>query len=121
MNFWRRALILGLAAAAPGACTDPGPPDDTPLAHLNADLAALRAFPSPKVTSACAAALRELNSTRQGIDDQQQRGKTVDPVDLDVLQSDQDEAEAACHPEAVRLCQAAVDPAATKACSLVAR
>ena len=79
----------------------------------------MRAFPSPKVTTRCATALRELGSARQAVTDQQQQAKPVDPVSLDVLQSDQEEAETACHPDAVRLCQAPVDQAATKACGLV--
>jgi hypothetical protein len=119
INRWLPALIAVLAVAALAACTQPASPPDTPAAHLDDDLAAMRAFPSPKVTTRCAAALRELSSARQEITDQQQRAKPVDPVSLDVLQSDQEEAEASCHPDAVRLCQAPVDPAAAKACGLV--
>lgn len=119
INAWRRVPIAWLAVAALASCTQPASPPDTPVARLNADLAAMRAFPSPKVTARCAAALRELSSARQAIADQQQTAKPVDPVSLDVLQSDQEEAETSCHPDAVRLCQAPVDQAATKACALL--
>jgi hypothetical protein len=119
IHAWQRALIAGMAVAALAACTQPSSPPDTPVAHLNADLAAMRAFPSPKVTTRCATALRELGSARKAVTDQQQQAKPVDPVSLDVLQSDQEEAETSCHPDAVRLCQAPVDQAATKACGLV--
>jgi hypothetical protein len=117
INAWRRVPIAWLAVAALASCTQPVSPPDTPVARLNADLAAMRAFPSPKVTARCAAALRELSSARQAIADQQQTAKPVDPVSLDVLQSDQEEAETSCHPDAVRLCQVPVDQAATKACA----
>jgi hypothetical protein len=112
---WRRALIPLLAAAAGAACTPSSPPDPT-LLHLGADLTAMRAFPSVRVSTRCADKLRELSTTRKEILALQQRGKTADPVSLDVLQSDQDEAESFCHPDAVRLCQAPPNPAAAKAC-----
>jgi hypothetical protein len=106
----------GLSLA--GCATSNGPPD-TPLAHLRVDLAAIRAAPSAKITPRCLAALQQLSSISKDIAALQQRDKPVDPVSDDVLQSDQDEAEAACHPDAVRICQAPADPNAERACAEV--
>ncbi|HEY1413485.1 MAG TPA: hypothetical protein VGF36_15165 [Rhodopila sp.] len=119
MNFWRRRLILGLATAFLAGCTQSNRPPDTPLAHLSADVAAMKNFPTARITARCGAALQELASTVNDINKMDQRGKPVDAISRDVLENDQVEAEKACHPEAVRLCQAPTTPEATRACSRV--
>jgi hypothetical protein len=118
-NVWLHLSILGLALAGTAslsACSGSAGPPDTPLAHLRADLSAMRATPSATVSTGCAAALRELTSTSKTVAALQQQGKPVDAVTNDVLQSDQDEAEQACHPDAVRLCRTPANPAMTQAC-----
>jgi hypothetical protein len=119
MNFWRRRLILGLSTALLAACTQSNRPPDTSLAHLSADVAAMKNFPSGVISGRCGAALRELGATVNDINATQRQGKPVDAVSRDVLENDQDEAEKACHPDAVRLCQAPTTPQATRACSRV--
>jgi hypothetical protein len=111
-------FVLTLVAASMTACAQPDPVD-TPLGRLRADVDAMKAFPSASVSHGCAAALRELTSTANDIQALQQRGKAVDPVSEDVLQSNQSEAEKARHPDALRVCQAPDSPAAATACSRV--
>jgi hypothetical protein len=119
MNFWRCRLILGLTTACLAACTQSNRPPDTPLAHLTADVAAMKNFPAARISARCGAALQELASTVKDINQMDQRGKPVDAISSDVLENDQVEAEAACHADAVRLCQTATTPEATRACSRV--
>jgi hypothetical protein len=116
MNVPGRRLIFGLVPAFLAACTQPNRPPDTPLAHLSADVGAMKAFPTAKISPRCDTALRELTSKVKDITALEQQGKAVDAVSRDVLESDQDEAEEACHSDAVRLCQAPAPPEATQAC-----
>jgi hypothetical protein len=116
MNVLGRQLIFGVVSAFLAACTQSNRPPDTPLAHLSADVDAMKAFPSGTISPRCSAALRELTSKVKDITALEQQGKAVDAVSRDVLESDQDEAEEACHPDAVRLCQAPAPPEATLAC-----
>jgi hypothetical protein len=119
MNLVWRWLVLGLTATSLAACTHPNSVPDTPLAQLSADVAAMKAFPSATISRRCDAALRDLTAKVKDIAALEQRGKGVDAVSSDVLESDQNEAEAACHPDAVRICQAPASPEATRACSRV--
>ncbi|HEY0184890.1 MAG TPA: hypothetical protein VGC09_18980 [Rhodopila sp.] len=116
----RDALAPGLAAALLVACTT-SPPPDTPVARLRADLQALKAFPSAPISRPCSNALQELTATMNAVTALRQSGKPIDPVTGDVLQSDQSEAETACHPDAVRVCQAPDSPAAMEVCRHVKR
>ncbi len=113
-------VVCGLIAASLAACTA-SPPADTPVGRLRADVAAMKAFPSAPISRPCADALKELTSTVNAITALRQSGKPVDPVTGDVLQSDQNEAETACHPDAVGVCQAPDSRAAIETCSHVAR
>ena len=116
MNFRRCWPALGLAVACLAACAPSGAPPDTPVAHLSADVTAMKAFPGATISPTCAAALRELTSKVKAIRALQQQEKPVDAVTNDVLQSDQDQAEAACHPDALRICRTPATVQQTQAC-----
>ncbi|HET6306291.1 MAG TPA: hypothetical protein VFG12_03850 [Rhodopila sp.] len=116
MQFRRFWPVLGLTTAALAACAPTAAPTDTPVARLTADVTAMKAFPGAKIDPRCASALRELTAKVRAVKALEDQGKPVDDVSNDVLTSDQNEAETLCHPEAVRLCQAASSPQAQQAC-----
>jgi hypothetical protein len=119
MNFRRFWPVLGLTTVALAACAPTAAPTDTPVAQLSADVAAMKAFPGAKIDPRCASALRALTAKVREVKALEDQDKPADPVSNDVLASDQDEAETLCHPEAVRLCQAAATPQAQQACARV--
>jgi hypothetical protein len=116
MNFRRCWLVLGVTAVSLAACAPSAAPPDTPITHLSADVAAMKASPATTISPGCAAALQELTSQVKDINAIQQQGKPVDAVSTDVLESDQDQAEAVCHPDAVRICRTPATPEAARAC-----
>jgi hypothetical protein len=120
MNSTRCWPVFGLATAVLAACAPSRLPPDTPVARLSADVVAMKTFPAATISPGCAAALHELTSKVQDIKALQRQGKPVDAVSNDVLESDQDAAEEACHPDAVRMCRTPATPAAARACGGVA-
>ncbi len=117
----RTPLLLSLLVVLLTACAQSEVPTDTPAGRLQADLDVMRQFPSGQVSTSCADALKELGSTMADVRAMQDSGKTVDPVSMDVLQSDQATAERACRADTLRLCQAVDSPASQQACSRIGK
>lgn len=112
----RFALLLPpLVLVAACAATPPARP--TPAARLHADLTAMEAFPQARISQACNDKVQSLITVIHQITAMKQAGKAIDPVSQDVLASSQTEAVSACHPDAVRVCQAPTNPAQAKACA----